>query len=138
MRICLDTSAYSAYFRGHPEIRGLVQRAREIVLPPIALGELLGGFRSGVRFAENRGLLEQFLGSPRVRVVAIDAETAERYGEILAYLRRAGRPIPTNDLWIAAASMQHGLRLITTDGHFARVPQVSCELFAGNPEEERP
>ncbi len=130
MRICLDTSAYSAYFRGHPGIGSLIQRAREIFLTPIVLGELLGGFRSGGRLAENRALLEEFLASPRARVAAIDAETAERYAEILAHLRREGRPIPTNDLWIAATAMQHGLRLVTTDGHFGRVPQVSCEVLS--------
>jgi len=136
MRICLDTSAYSAFFRGHAAIRELIQRANEIVLPPIVLGELLGGFRSGSRWAENRRLLEEFLASPRVRVAAIDTETAERYSEILDYLRRRGRPIPTNDLWIAASAMQHGLRLVTTDGHFGHVPQVSCELIVGRPRQE--
>lgn len=137
MRICLDTSAYSAFFRGHPGIRDLIQRADEIVLPPIVLGELLGGFRSDSRWAENRRLLDEFLASRRVRVAAIDAETADRYSEILAYLRRQGRPIPTNDLWIAASAMQHGLRLVTSDAHFDHVPQVSCApITDGRKEEE--
>lgn len=131
MRICLDTSAYSAFFRGDPAVRDLIQRADEIVLPPVVLGELLGGFRSGSRWAENRRLLDDFLSSRRVRVAAIDAETAERYSEILAHLRRQGRPIPTNDLWIAASAMQHGLRLVTTDAHFAHVPQVSRAPIPG-------
>lgn len=129
MRICLDTSAYSAYFRGHRGVGELIQRAREIFLTPIVVGELLGGFRSGARLAENRALLEQFLASPRARVAAIDVETAERYSEILAHLRREGRPIPTNDVWIAASAMQHGLRVVTTDPHFGRLPQVSSEVM---------
>lgn len=136
MRICLDTSAYSAFFRGHSAIRDLIQRADEIVVPSIVVGELLGGFRSGSRWAENRRLLGELLASPRVRVAAIDAETAERYSEILFYLRRQGRPIPTNDLWIAASAMQHGLRLVTTDSHFGHVPQVSCEVIVDRPREE--
>ena len=125
MRICLDTSAYSAFKRGHPEAIDELRRAREIVLPPIVLGELLAGFRIGSRDRANRRELEAFLSSPRVRVSPIDAETAQRYAEIFSYLRERGTPIPTNDIWIGACAMQWGLRLLTTDSHFERLPQVS-------------
>ena len=57
----------------------------------------------------------------------MDGETAERYGEIFSQLRAAGTPIPINDVWIAAAAMQWGLRVHTTDPHFGRVPQVAVE-----------
>ena len=125
MRICLDTSAYSAFKRGHPEAIDALRRAREIVLPPIVLGELLAGFRIGSRDRANRRELEAFLSSQRVRVSPIDAETAQRYAEIFSYLRERGTPIPTNDIWIGACAMQWGLRLLTTDSHFERLPQVS-------------
>ena len=125
MRICLDTSAYSAFKRGHPEAIDALRRARGIVLPPIVLGELLAGFRIGSRDRANRRELEAFLSSPRVRVSPIDAETAQRYAEIFSYLRERGTPIPTNDIWIGACAMQWGLRLLTTDSHFERLPQVS-------------
>ena len=124
MRIALDTSAYSAFMRGHEGVVELVQRAEEIVLSTIVLGELLAGFRRGARLRENVELLDRFRSSPRVRTAGIDEETAERYGEIVAHLRQAGTPIPTNDVWIAASAMQLGLRLVTTDTHFERVPQV--------------
>lgn len=126
MRLCIDTSAYAAFQKGHPEVLHVVQRARELAMPVVVLGELFGGFRRGTREPENRRLLREFFRSPRSRVLEVDSETAERYGEIYAHLRDRGTPVPTNDIWIAASAMQHGLRVLTADRHFERVPQVSC------------
>lgn len=125
MRICLDTSGYSAFKRGHDGTLSVVQRAAEIVLPAVVVGELLAGFRIGRRDRSNRRELNAFMESPRVRVMPLDFETAERYADILLYLRERGTPIPTNGIWIAATAMQWGLRLLTTDAHFGRLPQVS-------------
>jgi tRNA(fMet)-specific endonuclease VapC len=82
------------------------------------IGELLGGFAAGSREQRNRGELTAFLATPRVSVVPVDAGTAEHYAALYVGLKRAGTPIPTNDLWIAAIALQHGLRLFTNDGHF--------------------
>lgn len=69
---------------------------------------------------------------------ALRGAATERYSEILAYLRRQGRPIPTHDLWIAASAMQHGLRRVTIGGHFfEHVPQVSCISITSREGEER-
>jgi predicted nucleic acid-binding protein len=124
LRVCLDTSAYSAFKRGHPGVIEELQLAAEIILNPVVLGELLSGFRAGDRYGQNQAELEQFLRSPRVLVLGLDAETALRYSEIVFYLRRQGMPIPTNDVWIAATAMQFGLQVLTTDRHFERLPQV--------------
>ena len=68
--------------------------------------------------------IQEFLASPRCHVPAIDEETAHRYGAIHDYLRRMGTPVSPNDLWIAASAAQHGLRVVTLDGDFDRIPQV--------------
>jgi len=128
MRILLDTSAYIAFLKGHPEIKQTIQKADEINLNPVVVGELLAGFMKGRRAAQNREILQEFMGSPRVRLMAIDEETSERYAAIFNYLREKGTPIPTNDLWIAATAMQFGLRVVTTDRHFQQVPQVMAEI----------
>lgn len=125
----LDTSAYSAFLRGHEELKLALQRADRIVLTPIVLGELGAGFRAGARRQKNEAELRRFLSSPRVDVVAVDPDTAERYAVILHGLRAAGTPIPTNDIWIAASAMQHGLRVLTTDVHYTRIPQIIVERF---------
>lgn len=128
-RIFLDTSAYSAFKRGHPLIRHRIREASQIQLNPVVLGELRAGFLKGNRLATNLEELAQFLASPRLAVVVVDAETAERYAVIVDSLRRAGAPIPTNDIWIAASAMQHGSILLTTDPHFRAVAQIVAEIF---------
>lgn len=124
MRIILDTSAYSAFMRGRQEIKQALQLADSIAVNPIVLGELEAGFRYGRHFEKNRNTFRQFLSSPRVHVVSMDEETAERYAVILNGLWMIGRPIPTNDLWIAASAMQYGLTILTTDVHFTHIAQV--------------
>jgi tRNA(fMet)-specific endonuclease VapC len=128
-RIFLDTSAYSAFKRGHPQIRHRIREASEILLNPVVLGELRAGYLKGTRLAENLSELAQFLASPRVAVVVVDEETAERYAVIFESLRRAGALIPTNDIWIAASAMQCGSALLTTDPHFRAVTQIMAEIW---------
>jgi len=78
---------------------------------------------------KNEDLLGVFLEAPRVELLAVDSETSERYAALLQFLWSAGTPIPTNDIWIAASAMQHGLELVTTDSHFQKVPQVLLRCF---------
>ena len=130
-RLLLDTSAYSAFMRGHAEIKQALQEADEICLNPTILGELLSGFMRGKHRRKNEAELKTFTGSPRVRILDVTEETAERYAVILNSLWKAGTPIPTNDIWIAASAMQHGLRLLTMDSHYQKVPQIMVDYFAG-------
>lgn len=128
-RVILDTSAYSAYMRGHPEVKLALQQAEEISLNPIILGELLAGFMRGRHRRKNEQEMGVFLSSPRVNVLGIDEATAERYAAIINSLWSSGTPIPTNDIWIAASAMQHGLRILTTDVHYRKVAQVLVDYF---------
>ena len=83
----------------------------------------------GSRLEKNLAELNQFLAGQRVRVAVMDKETAQRYATILRYLQEKGAPIPTNDIWIAASAMQHGLELVTIDNHFRRIPQIVTEIY---------
>jgi len=123
-RLLLDTSAYSALLRGHEEIQKQIRRAEEIYINPIVLGELRAGFDKGRQGRKNEGYLQRFISSSRVTILSIDAETSERYAFILNALWEAGTPVPTNDVWIAASAMQHGLAVLTTDSHFLKISQV--------------
>ena len=129
MRVMLDTSAYSAFMKGHPEIKRALQQAVVIYVSPIVLGELHAGFRRGRRRAQNEKELRIFLSSPRVSAVNVTEETAVRYAAILHFLRGAGTPVPTNDVWIAASAMEHGLHVLTTDLHYQKVPQVIVDYY---------
>ncbi len=121
MKILLDTSAYSAFKRNDERVVRLVRRSEEIVFSPIVAGELLAGFRWGARFEQNRDELLEFLAHPRVRVLPLTLTTADRYGRLYRALRRKETPIPTNDLWVAAQTMESGAELVSLDRHFAAV-----------------
>ncbi len=123
-RVLLDTSAYSAFMRGDPTVKEMLQTVDAICVNAVVLGELRAGFLRGRMQPKNEARLRQFLASPRVSAVTIDEETAERYAVILNALWNAGTPIPTNDIWIAASAMQYGLAVITTDAHFLKIPQI--------------
>ncbi|MDP8982499.1 MAG: type II toxin-antitoxin system VapC family toxin [Acidobacteriota bacterium] len=122
MNILLDTSGYSALQRGHLPVLDVLRRSTTVAVSAIVLGELYSGFRAGNRWAENTAKLAQFLGKPSVRVLTVTEETALRYAEVDVYLRKKGRPIPRNDVWIAAAALEHGLQLLTLDVHFRAIP----------------
>jgi predicted nucleic acid-binding protein len=127
-RILLDTSAYSNLMRGNKNIAELLDDADEVFLCAIVVGELLAGFKRGVKDQDNRAVLKDFLSVTNAGVLSIDDATAERYSVILDYLKNCGTPIPTNDIWIAASAMQHGLILLTSDRHFSFLPQIVSEI----------
>lgn len=123
--VALDTNVYSGFMRGEQAAVEHLRTAEEIRLPLIVLGELLAGFGAGSWAAKNREELARFMASSRVSVLNPDERTARHYAEIFVALRAAGKPIPTNDLWIAALARQHRLALLTFDAHFRAVPGLS-------------
>lgn len=127
-RIILDTSSYSEYLKGNQAVKRIIQEADEISVTPVILGELIAGFVKGRYEKKNRELMKEFLKSPRIYILDIDEETSERYAIIVNYLREQGTPIPTNDIWIAASAMQYGLKILTTDKHYLKVPLVLIEI----------
>lgn len=108
----------------------LVAVAEVVLVPVTVLGELEAGFELGGRQRENRAALADFLTEPFVQVHETSAETARRYGELFARLRRAGAPVPVNDLWIAAACLDCGGHLLTLDRHFERIPGLVATLLS--------
>ena len=109
---------YSHALKGDPEVVQVLRQVLHIGISVVSIGELLSGFKDGNKEQENRKELGIFLDSPRVTLYAIDEYTADYYCTIINQLRKLGTPIPTNDIWIAAAAFQHGLQLYTLDKHF--------------------
>ena len=130
-RVLLDTSAYSTFMKGSPEALAAIQTADEIYLNPVVVGELLSGFLRGSRTTTRQRQLQEFLASPRVRAADVDETTSERYAVILNSLWTAGTPLPTNDIWIAATAMQHGLQVVTQDAHYQKIAQIVVHHLAG-------
>jgi len=128
-RICLDTSAYSQFMRGHPQAVALVTGARTVGVPAVVLGELRTGFRLGSRCARNEAELQMFLDDPVVEVWGVEAEAARQYADIVVALRAAGRPLPTNDVWIAAVAAREGAIVVTHDDHFRAIQRVGSVIL---------
>jgi len=120
-RILIDTNAYAAFKRDDPAAVSILKTVEYIGINIVVLGELLSGFKGGSKEAKNKKELEQFLDSPRVDIVQMDEETAEFYAEIYRDLKKKGSPIPSNDMWVAASAMRHGLALLTFDEHFENI-----------------
>ena len=134
MKLLLDTNAYAALMRGHRDVAATLRRAERVLLSAIVAGELLYGFRHGRRRQENEAHFEAFLDSPAVEFVPVTLTTADRFGRIAAVLRRQGRPIPTNNIWIAAQAMEAGSDLLSSDSHFSHIDGLAWRQFA--PEDE--
>ena len=124
MNVLLDTNRLTDALRGEPEVTAALERASLIRIPFIALAEMRAGFLRGRRRRENEAVLSRFLALPGVDTLFADHETTEVYARLFVYLRNAGTPIPSNDLWIASVAVQHRLRLLTRDAHFRKLPQV--------------
>ena len=129
MKILLDTSAYVGFKRNNVELVEMIVAADLILFSAVVLGELLFGFRSGARFKKNLDELNSFLENDAVEIVSIGKISADRYSRIATHLRRQGTPIPTNDIWIAAQTMEHGAELITTDKHFDKISGLVYSRF---------
>lgn len=124
MRIALDTNRMTDLFRGDLELAEQLGMAEEVWIPLFALGEIKAGFQGGTQQRRNESLLNRLLAKPTVGVLLPSRETAEHYARIFVQLRRAGTPVPDNDLWIAALVLENDLVLVTRDRHFERIPQV--------------
>jgi predicted nucleic acid-binding protein len=118
--VILDTNALSAIADNEAAAASIVTQAESIELPVIVLGE----YRFGIAQSRRRNEYEKWLGEliGATRVLPIDDKTSGYYAQIRAELKKAGLPIPSNDLWIAALSRQHRLTLMSQDQHFDAVP----------------
>ncbi len=120
-KILLDTNAYSNLMNGNEEIFNVILNADIVFFPTIVVGELHAGFWGGSKFQQNKKQLAAFLTRSNIEVVNISVETAIIFGELKYKLKNKGKPIPINDVWIAAASIENGALLVTLDNHFFEI-----------------
>lgn len=120
--VLLDTNAVSALFNGDAQILDYLAVAERVCMSTVVIGELQAGFYMGSKVRENQANLDKLLSRPTVEILPVTAETADYYGRLVAALRKAGHPIPVNDLWLAAQTLEQGAFLITYNKHFNHVP----------------
>ena len=123
----LDTNALSAWAEGLAAVQAPLRSARRLVVPSIVLGEYYFGIRQSSRRRGYEDWLSRSL--PLAEVALVTHATADVYAEVRLELKRAGNPIPTNDVWIAALARQYALPLLSNDTHFDRVDGVERIAF---------
>jgi len=123
----LDTNIVIALFADDTAVKENLAKADEVFVPSIAIGELCFGARKSRRVKENLERIDEFVANSVV--LGCDAETARRYGEIKNALRIKGRPLPENDIWIAAIALQHDLPLVTRDEHFNEIESLKVAAW---------
>ncbi len=124
MRILVDSNRYRDFCQGVPDVLGIFRQAIEIHMPFIVVGELRAGFACGTKSVENEKILTRFLQRSRVNLLLPTQDTTRHYANLFRQLRAQGTPIPTNDLWIAALTIEHDLILLSRDEHFRHLPQI--------------
>lgn len=120
-RIAIDTNVYVAFKNNDADVIDAFSNCDLIGVDITVIAELITGFSLGHREKRNREELEAFLDAPRVEVLSHDLTTVEFYAMIVKKLKKKGKPIPTNDIWIAANALKHGLALYSFDGHFQEI-----------------
>ncbi|MDE2691171.1 MAG: PIN domain-containing protein [Acidobacteriota bacterium] len=128
-RLVLDTSAYSHLRKGHPQVLARLTDAVRVSVPVVVLGELEAAFERGSRAAENRRVLAELLAEPFVNVLNVTPATVRHYARVFVSLRTAGTPIPLNDVWIAACTLECHGHLLTFDQDYLRVPALECTVL---------
>ena len=124
MRVALDTNRLTDLFQGDAALAEWLGSCDEVWIPLVVLAEIKAGFYGGAQLRRNEVLLRDLLAKETVEVLLPGRETAEHYARLFVQLKRAGSPVPDNDLWIAALALEHDLTLITRDRHFDRIPQL--------------
>jgi tRNA(fMet)-specific endonuclease VapC len=124
VRVALDTNRLTDLFQGDADLADRLGCCEEVRIPLVVLAEIKAGFYGGMQQDRNAALLQSLLAKPTVAILFPGRETAEYYARLFVQLKRAGTPVPANDLWIAALALEHDLGLITRDQHFDRIPQL--------------
>jgi|JI10StandDraft_1071094.scaffolds.fasta_scaffold781377_2 tRNA(fMet)-specific endonuclease VapC len=119
MEVALDTNALSDFAAGNEDLGRVLQPFRSLALPAIALGE----YRYGLMGSKHQARLSEWLAEllTDVHILEVKARTSTVYARVRQQLRKAGTPIPENDVWIAASAIEHDLPLLTRDRHFRNV-----------------
>jgi tRNA(fMet)-specific endonuclease VapC len=120
-KIILDNNAYTRLLTGEEDVLDVIGTAETVYMSIFVLGELHAGFAGGTKERGNKDTLNRFLLKPSVKILNATSETAEVFGVLKQDLKKAGTPLPINDVWIAAHALETGSILITYDGHFKKI-----------------
>lgn len=131
MRACIDSNIVIALLEGDGMALCNLDRAPEVFIPAVAPGEFFFGVGKSGRPSENTAKVERFAAGRAI--VSCDLDVAREYGRLKQRLKEKGRPLPENDLWIAAAAKRHGMVLVTRDRHFHEIEDLQTADWTAQP-----
>ena len=126
-KFLLDTNIIVAWLKGETTIANKIDKAKEIHIPVIVLGELYYGALYSTQVEKNTQQIKTV--TVNYNILTVDEEPTIAYGNIKAALRKKGKPIPENDIWIAAIAMRHELVLVTRDKHFKEIESIKAKFW---------
>ncbi|MCY4011069.1 MAG: type II toxin-antitoxin system VapC family toxin [Candidatus Saccharibacteria bacterium] len=126
LKYVLDTSAYSTFNLNQHNLGRFINPNNEIFIPLIVIAELRAGFKTGSREQFNELLLSNLLDAPNITILQPSEKTTKSYAQIYSQLHRIGKPISTNDIWIAALCLEHELPILTLDTDFRHIKNLVC------------
>ena len=131
-KFLLDTNIVIALFRGDDLILSNLAQAREVFISAVVLGELYFGAAKSTQASENILKVDRFAAGRTI--LPCDRQVAREYGYLKQHLKQKGRPLPENDIWIAAAARCHGIVLVTRDQHFKEIDKLQLTDWAAYPD----
>ena len=128
--VILDSNAIIALLDGNKAVARMLENVQQVLVPAIVCGEIDAGAQGDTkREKATREAFAAFLAMEQVAVLPVMRKTGEFYARVFSFLKSAGTPIPTNDIWIAAAVLETGGLLITTDRHLLALPLIRTKAY---------
>jgi tRNA(fMet)-specific endonuclease VapC len=124
-KFILDSNVIIDFFRGNNNLLQLLETSKSVYVPAIVLGELIFGAQNSLNTAKHLSQVDDFIS--KISILNIDASTAVFYGKIKFQLKKDGKPIPENDIWIAAIAVQYKTELVTNDKHFKNIKSLKIK-----------
>jgi tRNA(fMet)-specific endonuclease VapC len=124
-KFILDSNVIIDFFRGNNNLLQLLETSKSVYFPAIVLGELIFGAQNSLNTAKHLSQVDDFIS--KISILNIDASTAVFYGKIKFQLKKDGKPIPENDIWIAAIAVQYKTELVTNDKHFKNIKSLKIK-----------
>ena len=127
-RILLDTNVLIRYFKDDEPFADAIERAETVIIHPVVYAEYVSGLDETTKIGKIlRKLIEDFLDAPAVALGTVTAATSSYYARIYRHLKKIGKMIPQNDIWLAASAFENGYELVSHDTHFRNIPMLNLK-----------
>ena len=130
-RVLVDTNVLIRYFKDDEPFANLIESAEEVVMHPAVYAEYISGLDEQTKMGKAlRKQIEDFLDAPVVTLASVTSMTSNYYAKIYRHLKKIGKMIPQNDIWLAASAFENGYEIISHDAHFRNIPMLNLSQMS--------